>query len=66
MPWSDGRNRREDRIELLNGRWHMLRPGPHFGRCAACGRQVSEGARTVYRHGEVFHAHCAYHARGLA
>jgi hypothetical protein len=65
MPWSDGRNRREDRIELLNGRWHMLRQGPRFDRCAACGRQVLEGARTVHRDGEVLHAHCAYHAGGL-
>jgi hypothetical protein len=65
MAWSDGRNRREDRIELLNGRWHMLRQSPRFGRCAACGRHVAEGARTVYRDGEVLHPHCAYHVREL-
>jgi hypothetical protein len=61
----DLRGRPERRIELLNGRWHRPRQDSGFGRCAACGGQVSEGARIVQRDGEVFHAHCAYHDGGL-
>jgi hypothetical protein len=65
VQWSDWRSRPERRIELLNGRWHMPRRDLGFGRCAACGRRVPEGARIVYRDGEVFHAHCAYNDGGL-
>ena len=51
---------------MLNGRWRMPRAEPDSAHCAGCGRRVPEGARVVFRDGELLHAHCAHHDGGLA
>jgi hypothetical protein len=49
----------QERIKLLNRRWHRRGRARRAGSCAACERDILTHERAVHVKGELYHSDCA-------